>query len=210
MLSDDQLEQLLRDAHAVEAFHRGDDVPAPKTVRPWSNASAAGPRYRWLALAAAALALIAIPVAIYSTRSSGTIAPRQTTIATPDRQTAPDAVPTSSLVLAVYQNDAGKLSCVNWSAEAFHGRTLASLTSEELTRVGLSLSCDPTAARVLVVGMQGPASALPTTDDHARAVAQCLSTSAPCTSGSFNPTTCASSGCLSQQVQVRIESLALR
>lgn len=200
MLSDKRLENLLRDAHALETFERGD------AATPKSRAVTPPPRTRrWAYYAAAAIAL-------YVTAHLSL-----TAILTPRKQTAPSHATAqveppskASLLLAVYQNDAGKLSCVNWSADALKGRTIASLTADELTRLGLTLACDPGAARILVVGLEGPAAVLPTSDDRAKAVAQCLSTTPPCASGTFDPQTCASAGCLDNQVTVRIESLALK
>ena len=52
--------------------------------------------------------------------------------------------------------------------------------------------------------------ALPSSDARAHLVAQCLSTTPPCASGTFNPGTCASAGCLDTEVKVRVESLALK
>jgi hypothetical protein len=212
MLSDKRLENLLRDAHALEAFER---VGAPPgSAKPWPNTARPGggePRYRGLLAAAAVLALIVTPVVLYKGLTGGTAKQTPVVVGTPDK--APDhptPPPTSSLLLAVYQNDAGKFSCVNWSADALKGRAIASLTADELTRLGLTLACDPGAARILVVGLEGPAAALPTSDDRAKAVAQCLSTTPPCASGTFDPQTCASAGCLDNQVTVRIESLALK
>ncbi|MFT3684948.1 MAG: hypothetical protein QM783_08490 [Phycisphaerales bacterium] len=162
-------------------------------------------RVRWLlpacALVAACVAVLMVPGVLVSERDT------KPAVTPPQVAAADDK---ASLLLAVYQNDRGSLSCVNWSAEALEGRNVSKLTADELTRLGLTLSCDPAAARVLVVGIEGPLAALPTSDDRARAVAQCLSTTTPCSPGSFNPQTCASAGCLSQDVTVRIETLALK
>lgn len=205
MLSDDRLENLLRDAHALESFdHSGVATPAKEL---WTNrwGQGGGRRSGWLLAAAAAVALIVVPVVMLNggkAKSAGQHAPPGT-----DAVAAP---PRASLLMAVYQNDAGKFSCVNWSADALKGRKISSLSAEELTRIGLTLSCDPAAARILVVGLEGPASALPSSDARAHAVAQCLTSSPPCASGVFNPQTCASAGCLAQEVTVRVESLALK
>ena len=195
MLSDDRIQQLLRDAHAVESFERGEAPVAKVRTRRWAYYAAA---------------VIGLYVCLHLTLSV-VLVPR--TPRDPQIQplvVQPEPVTQSSILLAVYQNDAGKLSCVNWSADALKGRAVSSLSTEELTRLGLTLACDPAAARILVVGLEGPAAALPTTDDRAKAVAQCLSASPPCASGVFNPKTCASAGCLDNNITVRIESLALK
>jgi hypothetical protein len=199
MLNNDRLQQLLRDAHALESFERGE------------TASRSAPRRRSTRWVIAVAALIALYVGVQLTLDIAATPkqPVKMTGAKP-KSSDPVAPPTASLLLAVYQNDSGHLSCVNWSADALKGRAMSSLTAEELTRLGLALACDPQAARILVVGLEGPAAALPSSDDRAKLVGQCLSTSPPCASGVFNPTTCASAGCLDHQVKVRIESLALK
>ena len=202
MLSDKRLENLLRDAHAIETFERdgGTHLKAkPVVVRRKT--------VRWAFYAAAAVLLFAgLQIAI----NAFSAPPKQTSHAAKPADAHTPLPPKSSLLLAVYQNDAGKLSCVNWSAEALNGRTISSFSTDELTRMGLALACDPSAARILVVGLEGPAAALPTSDARAQAVAQCLSSTTPCGSGTFNSQTCASAGCLDHEVTVRVESVALR
>lgn len=203
MLSDERLQQLLRDAHALETFERvGAPVP-----------SAAGRNFtRWIIAIAASVAVLAGVglVLVQSLARNQRAAPQLIAHADPAAPPQPAAPATSSLLLAVYQNDSGNLSCVNWSADALKGRNVASLTAEELTRLGLALACDPQAARILVVGLEGPTASLPSSDARAHMVAQCLSATPPCASGTFNSRTCASAGCLDTQIKVRVESLALR
>ena len=211
MLSDDRLQRLLHDAHTLDTIERAGAAPIPRAP--------GGRRTRWILAVAAALAMLAsvqlvltrffVPSNPIEVVDSERLSPKPDRAADPLVAQRPH-LPTSSLLLAVYQNAAGSLSCVNWSADALKGRTVASLTTEELTRLGLALACDPEAARILVVGLEGPTAALPSSDARAKLVAQCLSTSNPCASGSFNPTTCASSGCIDTEIKVRIESLALK
>lgn len=203
MLSDDRLQQLLRDAHALEAFERGEVAVAPRRARA---------RYvLWgTAIAAAAALAVSLPALINAWSPTPNISPIVNNLHPTKSTPKPAPSATSSLLLAVYQNDSGHLSCVNWSAEALKGRAISSLTAEELTRLALAMACDPKAARILVVGLEGPPAALPSSDDRAKLVAQCLSTTPPCASGMFNPTSCASAGCLDTDVKVRIESLALK
>lgn len=205
MLSDERLQQLLRDAHALESFERGEaSVPTVVTGRNYT---------RWIVAAAASVAVLAGAgvVLLQSVARSHRTTPPLIAHTDPAVNVPPVAqAATSSLLLAVYQNDSGKLSCVNWSADALKGRNISSLTAEELTRLGLTLACDPQAARILVVGLEGPTASLPSSDARAHLVAQCLSTTPPCASGEFNPKTCASAGCLDTEVKVRVESLALK
>ncbi len=201
MISDDRMLRLLRDADALNTFEHG-RIPA-RAVR----------RIPLLAAAIAAAVLIAgAVVAIYGSLNRSSPRGVVEVAGKPPRQDSPDvaASPTSSLLLAVYQNGAGKLSCVNWSTDVLKGRAVTSLSANELTRLGLTLACDPEAARILVVGLEGPAGSLPCSDARAQAVAQCLSTTPPCAAGVFNPRTCAAAGCLDTDVKVRIESLALK
>lgn len=201
MISDERLLQLLRDADALNAFEHGRTPVAPVRRARW----------HWPAIAAAVL-VVGAGFAIFG--SLNRASPRSATevAVLPHRESAPVSVvqPTSSLLLAVYQNGAGKLSCVNWSADVLKGRAINSLTANELTRLGLTLACDPEAARLLIVGLEGPIGSLPSSDDRAQAVAQCLSTTPPCAAGEFNSKSCAAAGCLDTEVKVRIESFALK
>lgn len=201
MISDERLLQMLRDADALNALEHG-RTPAP-AVR----------RTRLIPFAIAAAVLIAgAGLALFGSRDRSSPGSPVEIAAVAPRPESPDpaAAPTSSLLLAVYQNGAGKLSCVNWSTDVLKGRAITSLSANELTRLGLTLACDPEAARILVVGLEGPAGSLPSSDARAQVVAQCLSTTPPCAEGVFNPRTCAAAGCLDTEVKVRIESLALR
>ncbi|HZW07457.1 MAG TPA: hypothetical protein VFF65_10060 [Phycisphaerales bacterium] len=201
MLSDDRLQQLLRDAHALESFERGGGTPAVKTRsrRVW-----------WAVKAAAVLAVAGAVVLVVGNRPAPS-PPADSIVSTVKPPVAPvPAENVASLLLAVYQDDDGTLSCVNWSSDALKGRAIASMTADELTRMGLALACDPQAARILVVGLEGPAAALPSSDARAQVVAECLSTTPPCAPGTFNPRTCASAGCLDTEVKVRIAAMALK
>ena len=191
MLTDERLERLLRDAHAVDEVERAVRVPPDRAVVR---------RLAWGIAAAAVVAIAALPAVMRSRSNPGPLQPAPVA----------DRPAEASLLLAVYQNDAGLLSCVNWSADALKGRKVSAISAEELTRLGLTLSCDPSAARILVMGLEGPVTALPTSDDRAHAVAQCITSTGPCAAGAFDPQTCAAAGCLGQEVKVRIESVALR
>jgi len=201
MLDDDRLQRLLRDAHALERFERGAAAPAARPV---------ASRVWWAAGVAAAVAVLSAGAWLFGSRGPAP-SPRDGVVNAGTRPVGAAPVEqVASLLLAVYQDDDGTLSCVNWSADALKGRAMSSLTADELTRMGLALACDPQAARILVVGLEGPAGALPSSDARAQVVAECLSTTPPCAPGTFNPRTCASAGCLDTEIKVRIESLALK
>lgn len=121
-----------------------------------------------------------------------------------------DLVTQGSVVLAIADDGTGEPTCVNWSSTALAGRSLHELRDEDLRQMGLALSCTGDTRRMLVVGIQGPKSALPLTEEGAVDVAKCMLATPPCEGSVFNAKACASSACLSQEVQVRVKSVAMR
>jgi hypothetical protein len=116
----------------------------------------------------------------------------------------------SSVLMAIVEDAPGHVRCVRWVGVNFGGRSLCELTPEELRAIGMGMLCAEDSPRALVVGMQGPRSALPSSDDHATALARCLLKTASCGVGTFDSTRCAQAGCAGARVRMRVESLALR
>ena len=191
MLNDQRLENLLRDAREVDAIERG-GARFPM----WARVSM---------MAAAAVVLLVLGAWFALLRSTPTAA-------APDiAHGAPVETPShGSVVMAVAEDESGKLKCVKWSANALGGKELDQVGVTELTRAGLSLSCDPAPVRMLVVGLQGPKTQLPDSDKRAQEIAECILKTPACGSGAFDAQFCAQAGCAGNGMQVRVEAIALK
>lgn len=236
MLEDDKLIQMLRDAHEVNAFEKGesfDDLdsivvtePAPLRLSETSRAPSGGSMFfggtrRWLAPLGIA-ATVAVVAGVFVVSQPPRLAPASggpRAVSTASNQpvvsdslSTPRGVEASSTVLmAIMQDDAGKLDCVRWSGEILKGRALAEVSDDELRAMGMNLLCTDQSRRLLVVGMQGPTVKLPQSDSTAREIASCMLGAPACASdAAFNPAHCASSGCIDAQVNIRVRQVAVR
>jgi len=219
-LNENQVEALLVAAHEVDEVER---LLAPGRAG-WSG------RARWFAAGGAAL--LAASVAIVAgamlsgargvpggpgTQSAGPVPTHATpAIATAvvDSNTgvevgAEGLEPNAKVLLAIVGHPDGSLRCVNWSAGVFQGRALSEIHDDELKSIAMSMLCFNPAERMLVVGVEGPRSRLPMTDDRAQELARCMLASPGCESGAFNAGTCATSACLTAGVSVRVKSVAM-
>jgi len=186
-LTNREVERLLRQAAEVRQFERdlglADDAPiALRPRRPW----------RLLApLAVAALLAFAASVWFlnFSDRASEKeTAPGMPGIVSPRPTTADGAAPESpvNMVVALYRGDTrpgercADCWCVaRWDADWGEGRTVAELEHEELVSDSVAHSCVGEPRRVVVIGLSGPASAMPRTDQQAFDLSLCLMGEAP-------------------------------
>lgn len=223
--ADERLLRWLRSAAEVEAFE-GASAPGSVHVvrRPTAHAgrtrapSAHAIARRWVAAAAVfLLGGLAVSAYVYTQANSGrkagaTGAPLAVNTAeTPGVAVIdPDLHAETTVLMAIVEDAPGHVRCVRWTGVTFGGRSLSDLTPEELRTIGMGMLCAEDSQRALVVGMQGPRSALPSSDDHAAALARCLVKTASCGVGVFDAARCAQAGCAGERVRMRVESLALR
>ncbi len=223
--ADERLLRWLRSAADVEAFDgastegsahviRRPTAHAGRTRSPSSHAIAR----RWVAAAAVfLLGGLAVSAYVYTQANSGrTAGTSGAPLAVNTTGTAsgsgidPDLHAESTVLMAIVEDAPGHVRCVRWTGVTFGGRSLSDLTPEELRTIGMGMLCAEDSQRALVVGMQGPRSALPSSDDHAAALARCLVKTASCGVGVFDAARCAQAGCAGERVRMRVESLALR
>ncbi len=223
---DNQVESLLRAAHEVDEVERSLAAVTPRATLSLRN--------RWRVAGGVALlaASVALVVAGMLNWSGGTTAPpsgSQSASVTP-RGAKPATQPVSPLVtsqvdasasdseangkvlLAIVGHPDGSLRCVNWSAGVFQGRALSEIRDDELKSVAMSMQCFNPAERLLVVGVEGPRSRLPLSDEGAQELARCMLATPGCggdVGSAFNSGACVSSACLTTDVSVRVKSVAM-
>ncbi len=191
-LSDAQLEGLLRAAHEAEAFER--DALKP-VGRIWTGGRAG--------LAVAACVAVGTLVVWLLVPRAGPAAP----VAIRTSPSIPAAA-FRTVVMAIAEDDAGQLACVGWADHCLTpGTTLADIDTGELESIGAALACIPTSPRVLIVGLEGPAASLPSSDAEAWSIAGCFRASAWCDTSTFDERSCANTVCAAPTVAVRIASL---
>lgn len=208
-----RVEALLRLAGEAERVDAGGAVRAgatPSRVREpaWRSVSS------WLAIAASAALLVGGSV-MWMTRTAtlpgvGTVARARLSEPAIAGAPTPSSLDRSSVLLSISEGEQGELQCVRWSPPGWGDRTLEQLTTNELQSAGLSMVCSSNPRRVVVIGMQGPAARLPGSDDVAMAMARCVLSAPACGSKGFDPRLCGTAGCLPGDVQVRVESIAMR
>lgn len=116
----------------------------------------------------------------------------------------------SAAVLAIVQDDAGHLQCVQWSSSPWQAeRNLADVRTDELRDLGVGMLCERAARRVLVVGLEGPTHEMPTSDEHAATIARCILHS-PHGDLPGAAEVCTPGTCMPTSVKMRMESVALR
>ena len=115
---------------------------------------------------------------------------------------------TRAIVLAIAEGPAGELTCVRWKDHCLTpGSRLADLAAGDLESIGTELACDASSPRLLIVGLEGPASSLPASDAEALSLAGCFSASAACGTGGFDEGGCSAAACALPSVSVRVASL---
>lgn len=234
MMTDRQLENLLRMAHEADEFARADQPAlrlvnggAPRTARPiWRSALA------WGSMAA----VLGLAVGVWMLRPAPTSGPALAVNrpAAPATLSDPAASATvsaaweagwskiesmfglslprqGSVVMAIVQDQAGGIRCVRWTEHEWsEGRNLDQVDSAELKALAKTLVCERDAPRVVVVGLEGPAPTLPQSESMATEVAECILRSPTCHPATWSPTSCAQQACMPEAVRVRFETLAMR
>jgi hypothetical protein len=227
MLSDERILRLLNDAHRAQAWHDGEAPKVHLVERDSRDDLGLGRRWVWrvgVGLSLAACAAIAVTLSL----SSGS-SPAKTGNANPPGvvdvvRLSPPAPPTEvsgsesatiasepeSVLMAIVQDDVGDVRCVRWSCADFDGRSLNELKENELRTAGLAMLCQERPSRLVVVAMQGPKQAMPTSDSHATHLARCIMAAPACDSGSISMRDCNGGSCVGSDVQVRVEAVAMR
>lgn len=115
-------------------------------------------------------------------------------------------------VLAIYEDSAGVVRCVRWHPHEFDGRTLDELTPGEVVRVsyGRPYCAVVGPHRLIAVAVRGPVKNLPTSDERAQALAECI-VGEPPTRCEAQPMLVASDtpGCLPNGLEYMVETLAM-
>ncbi len=196
MRSDEQLEHLLRQAHGAEAFE-GDALAPLARVGGWRSAV--------LAIAAC----LGLAAAWWAMPAAGPTRPPARVMGTGAVAARPGA--TRSVVLAISEDAAGEVACVRWADHCpVPGTRLADMGEADLARLGAELGCEPGEGRVLIVGMEGPAGAVPASDAEVARIAGCFRDAAACGEGAgagFDSSGCAATVCAAPTVAVRVASL---
>ncbi|MEK6702553.1 MAG: hypothetical protein AABZ53_09835 [Planctomycetota bacterium] len=213
--------------HAARVAPRDSDRPAHRVARSGKDGAR---RVIWMSLASAAcLALTITAWTFFGLRPTGSTSPA------PDPHrfaigTAPvsplggvDAgTPASNrqtMLIALYRGDDGRGAtcadcwCVQrWVPTLEDEQELSGVTKDEMICASMDRTCVKDPARVVVVGLSGPAELLPASDDTARDIAICLmeyqdSKSEPDTLDA-TIAALASAGCVASSVDVHIHSWA--
>lgn len=115
-----------------------------------------------------------------------------------------------SVVMAIAQDSAGGIRCVQWAEHEWSGgRQLSEVDPAELKALGKSMICEREAPRVVVVGLEGPGQMLPQSEAFAAEVARCIVATSACQQPGWNAAGCAESSCMPGSVTMRMETLAL-
>ena len=115
-----------------------------------------------------------------------------------------------SVVMAIAQDSAGGIRCVRWAEHEWSGgRQLSEVDAAELQALGKLMICEREAPRVVVVGLEGPGQMLPQSEAFATEVARCIVATSACQQPGWNAAGCAESSCMPGSVTMRMETLAL-
>lgn len=118
----------------------------------------------------------------------------------------------STGVLAIYEDSAGVVRCVRWHPYDFGGRELDELTPGEVVRVSYGRPhCAVVGPhRLIAVAVRGPIKNLPTSDERAQALAECIR-GEPLTRCEAQAMVVAdnSPGCLPHGLEFMVETLAM-
>lgn len=117
-----------------------------------------------------------------------------------------------AVVLTIVPDDRGELKCVRWASGPWGGtlgQKLADVHADELRAMGLGMVCEHTAPKVLVVGLEGPAEMLPTSDARAADLARCI-LKTPRGSLPSSSEVCTPGTCMPATVRMRMEAVVMR
>jgi hypothetical protein len=118
----------------------------------------------------------------------------------------------ASGVLAIYEDSGGIVRCVRWHPYDFGGRDLEDLTPGEVVKVSYGRPhCAVVGPhRLIAVAVRGPVKNLPTSDERAQALAECIVGEPPtkCEAQAMlvDPD---SPGCFPNGLEVMVETLAM-
>ena len=209
-LSDRQLERLLHAAAQAQGLDHAAHEPLAR-LRPSLRPTFRSPALLMAACLglAAAAAWFLTPAASPPPHSAAT----RTAVPAPTKLTrvpTPTGQPgaTRAVVLAIAEGPGGELTCVRWKDHCLTpGSRLADLAVGDLESIGTELACDASSPRLLIVGLEGPASSLPASDAEALSLAGCFRASAACGTGGFDEGGCSAAACALPSVSVRVASL---
>lgn len=221
--TDDNLATLLRMAQEVETFERAGELHlthASATPRELTGVRS-GMRLHLAFAVAAGLALAA--GAWISLRAVMTVpAPKPQATGespvvvrpVPARVAATGSTPNGrsidqarAMVLAVFRGDNNECGCVVWREAPFASRDLADVSRTELIDAAMAGRCSPPGDLLLVMGLKGPAGALPPNAAAAEALASCV-TGGPEACGVDGPCYAANAmRCLPENVAVIAEAV---
>lgn len=153
---------------------------------PAMHGAGASPLVHWSAMAAAAAVMLALGVWFTVVRQPAAIPAAIVfpTIAKIESKTTAPAVceePNVNMVVALFRDDDTPSDecpacwCVTqWSADWGTGRDITKVQGAELLAASKDRQCVARPQQVIVVGLSGPASAMPASDDLARQLALCI------------------------------------
>ena len=195
-MKEQEIEQLLKMSRELEHFERdcdprvvaGDDRTANLLNSLAVARAKSAARMRWASVAIAACLVIAVIAKMQSAPTipiapqSEIVAVEPTAIPTED-QVVPivSALPNVQVVVALYRSDSSPTErcpecwCVaRWSADWGEGRSVNELQDHELVDDSMMHACVTDPKRVVVLGLSGPASSMPKTDQQALDLSLCL------------------------------------
>lgn len=218
--TDDNLATLLRMAHDVEAFEQAGEfrlTHASATPRELARVRS-GMRLHLAFAVAAGLALAAGAwISLRAVMTAPVPTPQAVAKSSPDGHHRPAPSGSSSngrsidqaraMVLAVFRGDNSECGCVVWREAPFASRDLADVSRTELIDAAMVGRCSPPGDLLLVMGLKGPAGALPPNVAAAEALASCV-TGGPEACGVDGPCYAANAmRCLPENVAVIAEAV---
>lgn len=193
-MNEREIEKLLKMSRDLEQFERdcdpsivtGDDRTANLLTSLAAARAKSAARMRWASVASAACLVIAV-IAKMQSAPTTPIAPQSeivvvkpTAIPT-EVQVVPvvSALPNVQVVVALYRSDSSPTCpecwCVaQWNADWGEGRSVNELQDYELIDDSMMHACVTDPKRVVVLGLSGPASSMPKTDQQALDMSLCL------------------------------------
>lgn len=206
-MKESDIEQLLKAARAAREFE--DELAPcsresslarldPSLTRLDPSLTRLGPHtqrsvvaFRWVASALAACIVVAVTVILWQSR---TTVPEASVAVKPPRQlpsqpvVAPVIDDQVHVVVALYRNDTNvnencpECWCVaRWSAQWSDGRSIYEVQDDELVGASMAHACVLDPKQVVVVGLSGPASSMPASDQQALDLSLCLMGEVPAT-----------------------------
>jgi hypothetical protein len=114
-------------------------------------------------------------------------------------------------VLAIYEDAAGVVRCVRWHPHDFGARGLDQLPPGELVRLSYGPHCAVVGPhRLIAVAVRGPVENLPSSDERAQLLAECIVGEVPSRCGAQAATESSeATGCLPGGLQMAVETLAM-